>query len=310
VTAGPAAMTATRALPRIYLACPLTNLDAERRRALTSEASQVKMSIERLTVTDRIAGEAWPVAVYAPIEHTAPWRKDGLSPISVYTRNFGEVLDSDALIVLADQAASTGVGQEIEWAARVGIPVLYLSSAKNVSRQIAGIPAAFTCVAYNRDSATLAAHIENFLRQNQTRIEDGPRRRASRRLRFEPLAVQLRHRWHASADPTGVAARCLLNPALVSMTLEDPARVAFMSTDSLSLLCAELRVPLSPSTRQLSIPATRALILAAGEDAWPDDVVQLLRLHALAAVALDPDLDVDTLDAWRRMRKDLGHGPP
>jgi hypothetical protein len=303
------AVVGMRELPRIYLACPLTNLTEHRKRTLKSEVSQVKMSIERLTVNDRVADEIWPVAVYAPIEHTAPWCGDGLSPVSIYMGNFSQVLDSDAVIVLADQAASAGVGQELEWAARIGIPVLYLSSSKRISRQIAGIPAAITCVAYNSDSDTLAAQIENFLRNNRTRIEDGPRRRASRRLRFEPLAAQLRQRWYTATDRTGIAARCLLSPILIDMTLEDTARVAFLSADSLSLLCAELAVALSPSTRQLSIPATRALILAAVTDAWPDDVVQRLRLHALAAAALDPDLDLATPDAWRRQHDDLGNGP-
>src|SRR5205809_6287296 len=103
-------------VPRIYLASPLTNLSNEERRCLGSEISLVKVLIEQLTVGDRVEGEVWPVGVYAPIDHTAPWKGDSLSPSQVYERNLTELLDSDALIVLADRAASAGVGQEIEGA--------------------------------------------------------------------------------------------------------------------------------------------------------------------------------------------------
>jgi hypothetical protein len=296
-------------LPRIYLACPLTNLRADRRRVLSSEAEQVKSCIERITVGDRIDAEMWPVTVYAPLDNTAPWLEDGLSPASVYARNFAEVLDSDAVIVLADDAASAGVGQEVEWASRLGVPILYLSSGPTVSRQIEGTPALIRCVAYKSDSATLSAHVAKFLRDNRTRIIDGPRRRASRRLRFETPCTQLRHRWHSCADPTGVAARCALQPAVVDLALADPARVAMLSADTLTMLCAELRVALSPAMRQLPVRAVRALILTAEADGWSDLTVERLRLHALAAVVADPHVDLDTLDAWRRLLGEVDREP-
>lgn len=292
-------------IPSIYLACPLTNLNLTRRRVLTSEVSQVRMAIEQLTVGDRVETETWPVAIYAPIDNTAPWSDDQLTPASVYERNYTKVLDADAFIILADDGGSSGGGQETEWAARLGIPILYLSSAGTVSRQIAGIPATINCVAYNNDSGTLTAHVANFLRLHRARILDGPRRRASRRLRFEPLAVQLREQWRRTSDPTGVAARCLLTPAFVDLSLADGSRLAALSADALIMLCAELGVPLSPAARQLSVPATRALILAAIEDMWSDDLVERLRLYGLAATTLNPDEDLATLDAWRRLRAEL-----
>jgi hypothetical protein len=288
-------------VPRIYLASPLTNLSNEERRCLGSEISLVKVLIEQLTVGDRVEGEVWPVGVYAPIDHTAPWKGDSLSPSQVYERNLTELLDSDALIVLADRAASAGVGQEIEWAARSGIPILYLSSAASVSRQIAGIPAFITCVPYNHDSATLAAHVDNFVRKWRAFIQDAPRRRASRRLRFEPLVSRLRAAWTTANDPTGISARCGLHPNFIHMALADPARVAFMPIDMISMLCAELGVRLHGPSNQLSIRATRALILTAIEDSWSDETIARMRIYGLAATAREPATDLDTLDAWRNL---------
>jgi len=304
----PPTVSAPPALPRIYIASPLTNLNDDQRRGLSCELKVVKIGIERLTVGDRIENDAWPVTVYAPFDHTAPWRNDGLGAGQVYERNLSELLDSDALIVLADRAASAGVGQEIEWAARIGLPILYLSSATTVSRQIQGTPAAITCVAYDGDSETLAAQVTNFLRQWRNRIQDGPRHRASRRLRFEPLTSRLRQAWEGATDRTGVAARCNLDVNLIQMTLVDPGRVAMLPVDAVTLLCAEFGVTLTRATSQLSVPATRALVLAADEEGWPDTAVEKLRLHGMAASALDPQLDLRTLDSWRQLYMQLPPG--
>src|SRR6266496_6595439 len=292
-------------MPRIYLASPLTNLSPEQRRCLGSEIGLVKARIEQLTVGDRVEGEAWPVGVYAPFDYTAPWKEDGLSASQVYERNLTELLDSDALIVLADRAASAGVGQEIEWAARSGMPILYLSSEASVSRQIAGIPAFMTCVPYNHDSGTLTAHVDNFIRKWRAFIQDAPRRRASRRLRFEPLVSRLRAAWATANDPTGIGARCGLHPNFIHMTLADPARVAFMPIDMISMLCAELGVRLHGFWNQLSIRAMRALILTAIEESWSDETIARMRIHGLAATGRDPATDLDTLDAWRNLHSQV-----
>ncbi len=286
---------------RIYLACPLTNLLDSQRRSLGSEIALVKACIEQFTVGDRVEDEAWPVGVYTPFDYTAPWLHDGLGAGQVYERNLVEMLDSDALIVLADKAASAGVGQEIEWAARAGMPILYLSSSTSVSRQIEGIPEFITCVAYGYDAGTLTAHLTNFLRKWRIPIQDGPRRRASRRLRYESLTSRLGFKWTTTNDPTGIAGRCSVHPNYVSMILADPARVAFMPADTMSMLCAELGIRLPAPSAQLSIKATRALILTAIKESWSDETIERLRTHGLAAVAREPELDLDTLDVWNHL---------
>ena len=292
--------------PRIYIASPLTNLSDRDKRQLHSEVSHVKMAIEAVTIADRSEGDTWPVALSVPFESSAPWNKSDLSPEQVYERNLTEVVTSDALIVLADRAASAGVGQEIEWAARIGIPILYLCSADAVSRQIQGMPVPVTCVAYGGNADTLRAHLTNFLSRWRPQIQDGPRRRASRRLRFEALTSTLRSRWEVERDPTGLASRCGLHPNFVTMMLADPLRVALLSSDALMMLCAELRVPLTTFPSQLSVPETRALVLASIEDGWDDTSVERLRLHGVAAVAADPEKDLKTMDAWRKLRRDRG----
>jgi hypothetical protein len=160
-------------VPRIYLASPLTNLQREERISLLSQVENVKSRIDRMTVGDRADGEGWPVSVYAPIEHTAPWQADGLSAADVYQRNLTELLDSDALIVIAARAASAGVGQEIEWAARAPMPILYLSSGNSISRQIAGIPAAITVQTYGDDYSLLGKKVGFFSRLSAMRSAMG-----------------------------------------------------------------------------------------------------------------------------------------
>ena len=78
----------------------------------------------------------WPID--APIDYSAPWKQDGLSPDDVYRKNLDAIHASDALIAFGENGASAGVGQELEWAIRLGIPILYLTADRVVSRQIQG----------------------------------------------------------------------------------------------------------------------------------------------------------------------------
>jgi hypothetical protein len=89
------------------------------------------------------------------------------------------------------------------------------------------------------------------------------------------------------------------------MMLADPARTATISHDTLTLLAADLGVPVTSVARQLPVPATRALILAAVEGGWSDQLVERLRLHGLAALSVDPDVDLATLEAWRTLAADI-----
>src|SRR5581483_11236107 len=126
----------TNDIPTIYVACPLTCLtdNASRRRHVNSDVTTAKRAIDAVTIGDRLDQQSWPVAVYAPIDHSAPWKTDGLTPQEVYRKNLDAIHASDALIAFGEKGASAGVGQELEWAIRLGIPILYLTADRSVSR--------------------------------------------------------------------------------------------------------------------------------------------------------------------------------
>jgi hypothetical protein len=158
-----------------------------------------------------------------------------------------------------------------------------------------------TAVGCDGDSDKLADHVTDFLRQWRLRLQDGPRRRDSRRLRLQPLASRLQERWECETDKTGIAARCDLDIRMIELAISDPARLAMLPAAALIMLSAELAVALGAPAAQLSISATRALIRAADQEHWPDAVVGDLRLHGIAASVLDSELDLDTLEGWRAL---------
>lgn len=297
----PAPESSTAEVPLVYLASPLTNLTSTARQSVCATVDNIKLRIEHLTVADRVAAEQWPVAVYAPVEHSAPWKQDGRSPAEIYELNLSWVLHADAMIVLGDRTVTAGVGQEIEWAVRAGLPILYLSPGAAVSRQISGTPARLEVADFGSDMATLRLRLDGWLRTNRTLIEDGPRRRRDRRLRYAGVTSRLRDRWERAPDPTSAAARCNLHPSLVDSLLSDPARVALMPSEWLDRLTAELGVPKSMSGPQLCIRALRAWLSYAASAGLDDAAAERLRLLALADVARDPRCDLDTPAAWQQL---------
>jgi hypothetical protein len=288
-------------VPRIYLASPLTNLQRDERISILSQVENVKNRIDRMTIGDRADGEGWPVSVYAPIEHTPPWEADDLSATDVYQRNLTELLDSDALIVIAARAASAGVGQEIEWAARAPMPILYLSSGSSISRQIAGIPASITVQTYGDDYSLLGKKVGLFLQHRRHDICDGPRRRASKRLRFAVLTQQLQLAWARAANRTELAATCGLPIPMIDSMLADSARVATMPVDALTALSEELGIDPLGAGRQLSVRDMRALVAAAEEFGWDDALVETVRARGLEILGAEPNPRLDTPDRWRAL---------
>ncbi len=219
----------------------------------------------------------------------------------MYQRNLTELLDSDALIVMAGRAASAGVGQEIEWAARAPMPILYLSSGDAISRQIAGIPASITVQTYGDDYSLLGKLVGFFLQHQRHDICDGPRRRASKRLRFSVITQQLQQAWARAANRTEAAANCGLQIPMIESMLADSARVAAMPVDALTALCAELGVAALGVGRQLSIPDMRALMAAADQFGWDDRLVETVRARGLEILGAEPFPRLDTPDRWRAL---------
>jgi nucleoside 2-deoxyribosyltransferase len=298
--------------PGIYLACPLTCLteNTARRRQINSDIAAAKRAIDAVTVGDRLTEESWPVSVYAPIDHSAPWKRDGLTPEDVYRKNLDAIHASDALIAFGENGASAGVGQELEWAIRLGIPILYLTSDRAVSRQIQGAPAFLRTQSYGDDSQTLENHVKNFLRLWQPMILDGPRRRASRRLRYTATTKRLRAAWQSCPNPTEVAAQVRVDIRYLELALSDPIFVSVMPAETLITLAHELDVPLtshSPSHLiALPVPALRALLAAAEAHGWPDRDVERLIVHGRAASEADTSIDLTTKAGWQSLYGSLG----
>jgi len=296
-------------LPKVYLACPLTGLPRAARRQIKSDVVAVQRAVEAVTVGDRVDDERWPVSVYAPIEHTAPWKRDGLSAEQVYRTNLDEIHTSDALIVLGENGASAGVGQELEWAIRVGIPILYLSAGPDVSRQIQGTPAFLQAQSYNNDTRTLESHVKNFMRLSRPMILDGPRRRELRLLRYEAVTKRLRAAWETCPKPTEVAAQVRVDIRYLELALSDPVLVSVMPAATLISLAHELDVALTSHLPQrllvLPVPALRALLAAAEADGWPDEDVERLMIHGRAASERNAGIDLRTISGWRSLHGDL-----
>jgi hypothetical protein len=296
-------------LPKIYLACPLTGLTQRARRQIKSDVAAAQRAVEAVTVGDRVDDERWPVSVYAPIEHTAPWNRDRLSAEQVYRTNLHAVHTSDALIVLGENGASAGVGQELEWAIRVGIPILYLTAGRDVSRQIKGAPAFLQAQSYNNDTRTLESHVKNFMRLWRPMILDGPRRRESRLLRYEAVTKRLRAAWETCPKPTEVAAQVRVDIRYLELALSDPVLLSVMPAETLISLAHELDVPLTSHSPQhllvLPVPALRALLAAAEAEGWPDKDVERLIVHGRAASERNAGVDLTTITGWRSLHGDL-----
>ncbi len=294
---------------RLYLACPLTDLTSTARRQIRSDVAAVKRAVERATLVDRLPADAWPLAVYAPIDHTAPWDDDGLTAHEVYAHNLREVHDSDCLIVLAERGGSTGVGQELEWAIQLRVPVLYLTTRSAASRQIAGSPAFISAREYNDDAATLEDHVRNFLLQWRPLILDGPARRQSRALRFEAMTTRLRAAWQSCRNPTEVAAEARIDLEYLHLALSDPRYVAVMATDTLLTLAHLLDVPLQTidpgPTFALPVPMLRPLMAAAVDQDWDDTMVERLLHEGRAALMRGTSSDLETISGWTRLSTSL-----
>lgn len=271
-------------IPQLYVACPLTGLDSNRARLeeTSHRIETVKRAIEEATVSNRIEGEQWPVSLHIPFEKTRPGSDGGLSPSTVYDRNLDALLASDGLIVVTDQYCSAGIGQEIEWAARAGIPVLYLSRV-TASRQILGTPHNVdgrTC----DDAATMAAHVRNWLQKNRSQIQTGPNRREDRGLAYLDLTARLRTAWEQSTDRTPLAAQLNLHPAAIDSIIKTPERVALTPWWTICGLAILLGVNLD-ARRGLNFAESRAWVRAAEDGGWDQRTAEWLRIYAMTTGA-------------------------
>ncbi|PZS01487.1 MAG: hypothetical protein DLM56_14780 [Pseudonocardiales bacterium] len=295
-----------RPVPRLYLASPLTGLSESRRRELSLRIRVVKSAVVDVTMTERPDEEQWPVSVYAPWEHTSPWGAAGLSPQTIYDHNLDHLLDCDGLVIVTDGTCSAGIGQEIEWAVRSGIPILYLSDTE-ASRQIRGTPHSIAERTWT-DAETMAAHVRNWLSVERAQLQNGPRRRVDRDLAYVKVTAQLEVAWKSAANPTAIAAQLGLHPDAVWSLIKSPARVALTPWWTVCELAAELGVSLE-ARRALTFLESRAWTKAAEDGSWTSKAAERSRAHAVGYQAADLELPATWAALYRQLAGDDG-GPP
>ncbi|WP_322921653.1 hypothetical protein [Nocardioides renjunii] len=276
-------------MPQLYIACPLTGLDEDRERleATSHRVETVQRAVIEETETNRIDGEKWPVTMHVPFKISRPGADGGLMPTTIYGRNLDALLDSDGLIVVTDRYCSAGIGQEIEWATRAGIPILYLSHVQ-ASRQILGTPHNVTGVVCE-DADTMAGQVRIWLRTHRAQIQTGPGRRADRNLAYLQLTARLRTAWEQSTDRTPQAAQLKLQPGSIDSLVASPARVALTPWWTICELAMILGVSLE-ARRSLTYAESRAWVKAVEDAGWDQKVADRLRSFAVTNATDDLEL--------------------
>ena len=121
-----------------YLASALTGLSEDQREQLFAVSDVISAVCED---TD--------IVVYEPRKSTDPIRHQHISAEEVFNRDRERVLGSDLIIHVAD-FASTGAGEELDFALAALIPIILVSKGDSVvSRMVLGIPALKLFVRYN-----------------------------------------------------------------------------------------------------------------------------------------------------------------
>lgn len=284
-------LTPVRKVPSLYLACPLTG-HADRAEEIKTRVGVVEACIAEFTDTTGFSTEPWHVNVYAPVNHTSPWEDDYRNPEEIFEINLQALTESDGLIVVAHQGSSAGIGQEIEWARCMNIPILYLS-IDEPSRQIRGIPHAITFARYI-DEDDLRMRVHEWLEANRPAIQNGPQRRSNRKLAFLPFTAALSQAWHRSFNKTDTAARVGLRPAAVTSLLDSPVRLAVAPFATVLALANELGVPIGRRT-DLRLAHARAFVQAADAGGWDDDFAERVLFYALLRASAH---DLTSAEVW------------
>ncbi len=129
-------------------AAPLP-LDAYLASALTSLTPEQRKDFKALSEIAQTVCEGLDIALYQPRTATDPIGNPDVSPEYVFERDRERVLSSDLVIHVADYA-STGAGQELNFALEALIPMIIVARGDTqVSRMVTGIPAVKLTITYN-----------------------------------------------------------------------------------------------------------------------------------------------------------------
>lgn len=304
--------------PLIYLAMPLSHLkDRGEREQVELLAHTVTRALDDAS---RSSTDPWRVSVHSPATWSAPWKKDGRTPDSVYRLNSQTLWDeADALIVIGHRGGSLGSGQELAWAGSLQLPMLYVHTARTpVSRQLRGAAREhdLEISPYNSPDE-LSDIVERWLCSRRHIIADGPRRRRNRMLRFAELQARLRHAWDAlnPAARDHVVSVTRIAPGRVARLLDSAGALSQASTGEVSAFAAALHVETTslvgvPPLPDLRTEQRSALLNAATEFGW--DTQETFALYDAARLELARGgirrLPLASAYDWRVFRERLRDG--
>jgi hypothetical protein len=236
--------------------------------------------------------------VHSPLEHTAPWKRDDLTPEDLYRDDTALLWEEvHALIVLGVGGGSLGVGQELVWAGDQLVPLLYLHSAsQDLSRQVLGMALErdLTVKAY-KSPDHLGEIVRRWVADRRARIVDGPRRRRDRALLLEPLRTEIALAWDGLSQPAK-------RKRALEMCLPQ-VRVERLADSALALAAAPLHEVLTVAGVLGVVGAARLL----GAGGLPDLVSR--QRDALASAAIEREWTVPfALELEQVARLELARG--
>lgn len=291
--------------PCVYVATKITGVApaSPERQIIDLAVTAIRDAITECTTQ---AEEQWTLRVHAPVEWTSPELTPDMQANEVFATNAQIVIgDTDALIVYG-YGPSAGVGQEVAWAAQLGIPVLYIEPPGHVaSRQIAGTPGDVVVRSYTLPDQ-LKDNVRNWIRSRRHQIEASPGRRRTRLALASVTRTHLRAAWERQPPQLQqrTAAHVGVTPSLIRWWLGDDAILAAAPFQPLIALCVSLLGSADPITgrRSLRTAQFEALLLARDEHGWDDHTVDDLRHraeHELASPAIRR-FRLESTDDWAR----------
>jgi hypothetical protein len=280
--------------PLVCVAAPLSGLDLAGRQTVSAWSELISAAVLN---SARDASSPWQIRIHLVTKMSAPWKGDGRSGREVLELNSTVVKsEADALVIVGYKGGSIGVGQELEWALRQGMPVLYLHHVEDCpSRQVRGtsefgdvLIEAFT------EPEEIESIVLRFLHSRRPQIEEQKRRRRDRILLFGRLQSKLNERWETLASDERLEVM-----AVVRMK---PARIEQLLASVHELACASV-VETFDLTAALGLSALDAL----GTEAEPE--LEPSQLAALASAATEYEWDpITTLNLLAFPRMEVARG--
>lgn len=282
-----------RDAPLLYVAIPMSHLEEGRDRDhVEMLAYAVDAAIREET---RQEHDPWAVRVHSPLKLTAPWKDDGWTEVDVYRINTGKIwCEADGLIVVADRGGSLGIGQEMEWAFNLQLPVLYLyRHGDPVSRQIRGAGTEYdVSIEAFEGPESLRDVVGRWLAARRHVICDGPRLRAGREIRFDQVRLGVARAWRKLSDGERqhIALTIRMPRVRIERLAADPLALAAASAEEMATLCGALGIPVLGDLSARPVPdllpqQRAALGNAAAEFEWDYETARDLERRARLELA-------------------------